>query len=212
MLNEKARDLENRSRFSGSMIDESCCFTSDTTIGENSHILRGSILNHSHIGSYSYVGKNALIQSATIGRYCSIANDVIIGLGAHPINMFSTSPLFYKTKNPLQIRLVEKDQDFEEYKSISIGNDVWIGARVVIMGGISIGHGAVLAAGSVVTRDVPPYAVVGGVPAKIIKFRFSEEVQNALLKTRWWEKEADEVYRQKDILSSICEGNAILEK
>ena len=188
-----ARDLHNQFRFKGAIIDKGCSFTTDSTIGQHSHILSGAIINQSHIGNYTYCSRNALIQNTTIGNYCSIANDVVMGLGAHPLHLFSTSPLFYRVNNPLKMKLVEKNLDFEEYQPIQVGSDVWIGTRAIIMDGVKIGHGAVIASGAVVTKDVPPYAIVGGIPSKILRFRFDDEKIKKLLHSKWWDKDLSEI-------------------
>lgn len=198
IINEKARDIENQRKFSNAIIDSGCCFTNDTTIGNHSRIMTGAIINHSHIGNYSYCNRNVLIQNTTIGNYCSIANDVIIGLGAHPTDDFSTSPIFYRISNPLKLNICLENSNFEEYKPIKIGSDVWIGARAIIMDGVIIGHGAVVAAGAVVSKDVLPYSIVGGVPAKIIKYRFEEGDVKKISHKRWWDKPAEEVFAKKE--------------
>ncbi|MET7030076.1 CatB-related O-acetyltransferase [Sediminicola luteus] len=203
LANQKARDIDNRRRFPQAIIDQNSSFTNGVTIGKNSHICSNCIVNNSHVGSYSYVNYGTLIQNTTIGNYCSIAHHVKIGLGAHPLNMFSTSPIFYKTKNALNVRVLQDDLDFQDYAHITIGSDVWIGANAIIMDGVTIGHGAVVAAGAIVSKNVPAYAIVGGVPAKIIRYRFTEEQRKAILKTRWWEKNAIDVQAMKDNLTEI---------
>jgi len=206
MVNQKSRDLDNKLRFSKATIGNSCSFTADVTVGEYSHIFGGAVINNSHIGSYTYLSQNILLQNTTIGNYCSISHDVILGLGAHPLDMYSTSPLFYKLVNPLRFPLVEINSTFTEYKPIIIGNDVWIGARVIVMDGVHVGDGAVLAAGAVVTKDVPPYAIVGGVPAKLIRYRFNENICKELLNSEWWNHNPETVYSQKEKLTLICQG------
>jgi acetyltransferase-like isoleucine patch superfamily enzyme len=155
--------------------------------------MKNSIVNNSVIASYTYIGKNCLIQNTTIGKFCSIANDVAIGLGEHPTDKFSTSPLFYRKNNPIKIQLLEKDLGFNEYESIAIGNDVWVGTRALIMNGVKIGTGAIIAANAVVTHDVPPYAVVGGSPARIIKYRFDDSEIANLMNMKWWEMELGDI-------------------
>lgn len=204
LANKNARDIINKRTFSNATIDSGCTFTSDTILGNYTHILKKCTINHSRLGNYTYVSDNGLIQNTTIGNYCSISNNVTIGLGLHPLSLFSTSPLFYRTNNTFKIKVIEKDLGFEEYKSTAIGSDVWIGARVIIIDGVKVEHGAVIAAGAVVTKDVPAYAIVGGVPAKLIRYRFSEHVREALLKTLWWEKNPQEVFDLKDELLEIC--------
>lgn len=186
LAKEGSRDINNHLRFKGAQIDAGCCINEKTEIEPNTHVLNNCIINFSKIGSYSYIGRYCIIQNTTIGKYCSIANDVFIGLGKHPTDLISTSPLFYRKRNTLKLQLVEKDFDFEEYANISIGNDVWIGTRAIIMDGLKIGTGAIIAANSVVTKDVPPYAIVAGVPAKIIKYRFQENKIDELLTSEWW--------------------------
>lgn len=204
LANNGARDIENQSRFRNSIIDSGSTFSLDTTVGKCTRILEGCVINWSQIGSYSYVNKNTLIQNAKIGNYCSIASNVKIGLGRHPINLFSTSTLFYTTKNTFNIKLIENDLDFQEYLPIIIEHDVWIGTGAIVMDGVRIGNGAIIAAGAVVTKDVAPFAIVGGIPAKIIKYRFSENIREQLLEKEWWLKEPHEVIEQYNELIDLC--------
>lgn len=190
------RDAHNKARFSKSIIDPGCSIDPTSVIDDNCHIIRNSMIIRSSIRSFSYVGRNSIIQNATVGSFCSIANDVFVGLGTHPTDHFTTSPLFYRTSNTFGKQVVDEDLDFNEYQAIEIGHDVWLGARAVIMDGVRIGHGAIVAANAVVTKDVPPYAIVGGVPAKLIKFRFPPEKIERLLASEWWLWPVDEIHNR----------------
>jgi len=183
---EGARDIHNKLRFRGVIVDRGCCINESSKIGEACHILNNSIILNSVINRFTYVGRDSIVQNASIGSFCSIANNVFIGLGLHPTNHFSTSPLFYRRSNTFNLPLIDKDKKFEEYKPIKIGNDVWIGSRAIVLDGVIIGDGAIIAAQSVVTKDVPPYAIVAGVPAKIIRNRFSPTKVHRMLELKWW--------------------------
>jgi len=142
----------------------------------NVQIMAGSIISQdSVIGEHSYIGHNTFISKAIIGRYCSIANNVSIGNGEHLIHKVSTSSLFY-----------DKPYDVLTSKDCLIGNDVWIGVDSIIRRGVTIGNGAIIGANSFVNKDVPPFAIVAGNPAKIIKFRFSPEQIDIIEKSNWW--------------------------
>ena len=114
---------------------------------------------HSTLGDYSYIGANSRLIYTHVGKFCSIAGNCAIGMGSHSIKNISTSPIFTVMKNAVGISW-SRDNKYEEYKVIEIGNDVWIGQRVMIMGGVHIGNGAVIGAGAIVTKDIPPYAIV----------------------------------------------------
>lgn len=138
------------------------------------------------IGSYSYIGRESYLNQVTTGSFVSIGPRCMIGLGDHPTSFPSTSPAFYSTLGQCGATFAT-DTIFEERRSISIGNDVWIGAGVFIKDGMTIGNGAVIAAGAVVIHDVPPYAIVGGVPGKILKYRFENDTIDKLQKLKWWD-------------------------
>lgn len=193
LSNEGARDIENRIRFKDAIIDKGCCIDTSSIIHSNVHLLENSIINNSEINSYTYLGKNCLVQNTKMGKFCSIANNVLIGLGKHPIDLFSTSTLFYRKNNTFNIDLITSNFDFQEYADISIGNDVWIGTSAIIMDGVSIGHGVIVAAGSVVTKDLPPYAIVAGVPARIIRYRFSDAKKEELIEQEWWNWDVEKI-------------------
>ncbi|MDP4208357.1 MAG: CatB-related O-acetyltransferase [Bacteroidota bacterium] len=159
----------------------------NSEIGEYNTLGDNVVLNNVQMESYSYINNNTDISNASIGKFCSIASEVIIGLGKHPTNFVSTHPAFYST-DKLFITFSDRDY-YKEYEKVSIANDVWIGTRVIISGGISIGNGAIIGAGALVTKDVPPYAIVGGVPAKIIRYRFDEDTISKLETSKWWEND-----------------------
>ena len=137
-----------------------------------------------NIGAFSYTGSR-LDFGVKVGRYCSIAvNSKVMGAELFP-NWVSTSPVFYNQDYHDQDASLLTHQ-MRQARKINIGNDVWIGADVVLKPEITIGDGAIIASNSVVTKDVPPYAIVGGVPAKIIKYRFDENLIKDLLHIQWW--------------------------
>ena len=140
------------------------------------------------VGDYSYgdiLLPGILTPGCSVGTYCSVGRDLIVRRRNQPVDRLSQTPLFYNRR----LGLVRRDTiSADRENPLTIGNDVWIGDRVTILAGCrSIGNGAVVAAGSVVTKDVAPYAVVGGVPAKRLRDRFSTELQVRLDATRWWE-------------------------
>jgi len=150
-----------------------------------------SMILESCIGSFTYVSVNTWILKGFIGKFCSIGPNCMFGWGIHPSrNFVSTHPIFYSTKKQAGITFSDIDY-LEERKSIKVGNDVWIGANVIVLDGITIGDGAIIAAGAVVTKDVPPYAIYGGVPAKLIHYRFEPEVIDFLINFQWWDKEQE---------------------
>jgi len=142
-----------------------------------------------NIGDFSYIGARSKVLNTTIGKYTGIGPDVHIGLGKHPSSDFvSTHPIFYSPKMQSGITFSNRSY-FDEFEKITIGNDVWVGARATILDGVDIADGAIIAAGAVVTQDVPPYAIVGGVPAKVLKYRFSRKQIDLLLQAKWWDRD-----------------------
>lgn len=157
----------------------------DADIDKTAAIKQKVRLYHSRVGRYSYVARNTLIQHADIGAFCSISEDCKIGMPSHPSDFVSTSPVFLEGGNYLGTNFASFP--YEDCPRTVIGNDVWIGVGAKIKSGLSIGDGAIIAAGAVVTRDVPDFAIVGGVPARLIRYRFDEETCRALKQSAWWE-------------------------
>ena len=153
------------------------------------------------IGAFSYVNDNAYIRcTRSIGRFCAIGPNAVIGMPEHSVKSISPHIIFpnqdsrwansfcsYADGNPMIEAIRKKQADELSTRGlITIGNDVWVGGNAVILRGVTIGDGAIIAAGAVVTKDVPPYAIVGGVPAKVIKYRFDPVTIDRLLKIQWW--------------------------
>ena len=169
---------------------------------------KGTSVSGSEIGYGTYVGSNTQLSNATIGRYCSIASNVKVVTATHPTKDFvSTSPMFFSTLKQTGKTYCNTSK-FNEFltlngRSVIIGSDVWIGENVTIKGGITIGHGAIIAMNACVTKDVPPYAIVGGVPAKIIKYRFTESDIQRLLSIKWWDKPEEWIIKHYNTFDDI---------
>lgn len=192
-----------KNRYKCAEIKETDNIDLKSKFGTGTTIYKGCTVFVSDIGDYTYVAEKAVICNATIGKFCSIGPAVRIGLGRHPASKFvSTHPAFFSTRKQAGISFVEEDV-YEESLPIFIGNDVWIGANAMIMDGISIADGAIVAAGAVVTKDVLPYTIVGGMPAKLISKRFNEQQINHLLNIKWWEKDIEWIKENSQLMQDI---------
>lgn len=198
--------------------EKNCIFEKNTEINYtncvfegNNRIAIGTKLENVKIGYGSYVGKDSFIIKSKIGRYCSIGPDVKIISGAHPTTKFvSTHPSFFSTRKQGGFTYVQNNKfaefayaDENEKFLVEIGNDVWIGDSARIMQGVHVGNGAIIAAGAVVTKDVPDYSIVGGVPAKVIKYRFEKDVIEALATIKWWDKSEDWIIQHAELFEDV---------
>lgn len=180
----------------------------------------GMNMVHPHSSFYGRMGLGSYIGSHThlnadIGRFTSIAPKVTCINGTHPLSVpfATTCPLFFslnRSKNPNK-ETFAKQQIINEYRQVDkergidirIGNDCWIGSGVTILGGVTIHDGAVVLTNATVTKDVPPYAIVGGVPARIIKYRYDNDTIDFLLRTKWWENSIEWFRENGDLLCDI---------
>lgn len=162
-------------------------------IAKSSKIRFKCLVVESNIDKYSYISENSTVLYCDIGAFTSIAANCNIGGASHPLEWVSTSPVFQSCSSVLKKRFAQIPYD--PYVRTVIGNDVWIGANSVIKAGVTVANGAVIGSGSVVTKDVGPYEIWGGNPAKIIRKRFDDETIEKLLKSEWWNM-SDEQLRE----------------
>lgn len=169
-----------------------------TSFEGNNYIGNNTCISFSEVGRYSYIGNNSSFDCTKIGRFCSIGDEVKVIAAQHPSSVFvSTSPVFYDKSSSIG-SFTGGEQLFPDYRfvpgsnyKVIIEDDVWVGSSSLIIGGVKIGRGAIVAASTVVTKDVEPFSIVGGVPAKLIKYRFEKEQIGAIIQSEWWNQSDD---------------------
>lgn len=185
----------------------SYAFVNGTKLEGNNVINDAVNINKSVIGFGTVIGYNSNLSNSLVGRFCSIASGAHIVIETHPLDMVSTYPSFFNTCNnyPFGKGKVTKNEFIQTINgfSIEIGNDVWIGANVTFKGGVKIGDGAVIGMNATVTKDVPPYAIVGGLPAKIIKYRMNDKQIKKMLKIKWWNWSPELIKERREDFSNI---------
>jgi len=158
---------------------------SGSTVDDTAAICAGARFYRSTLGRYSYVGRTTFITNTDIGNFCSIAGNCNIGGTGHPLDWVSTSSVFHKWDNILKKNFAR--HEYEIFEQTTIGNDVWIATNAMVKAGVTIGDGAVIGMGAVVTKDVGAYEIWAGNPARMIRKRFDDDTIQRLLATKWWD-------------------------
>lgn len=169
-------------------------------VGKNVRISPVYLLSDVEIGEYTYISTNSFVANTKIGKFCSIGPNFLCGWGVHPTNGLSTSPIFYSKEAKYTF---SKENKIDEHPQITIGNDVFIGANATVLEGIKIGDGAIIGAGAVVSKDIPPYAIAVGCPIQIKNYRFSEEVIAKLQKIKWWDFDEEKLQEVEQMFFNI---------
>jgi acetyltransferase-like isoleucine patch superfamily enzyme len=185
-LSSKWRLFELRCTHPDSHVHRGVHVDRRSTLGRSIVLFPRASIISSAIGDYTYVQQDSQVVGTDIGKFCSIGMEVQIGLPAHALDMASTHPAFYLRETPIP-RTFSATDKISMGKRTVIGHDVWIGQRAMLMGGVSVGTGAVIGAGALVTRDVPPYAIVAGAPARPMRYRFDEALRVRLLASPCWD-------------------------
>ena len=175
----------------------------DSVIDKNAAICSKTKFYRSEIGKYSYIGRNCFVTDVSIGNFTSISSDCYIGGTSHPLDWVSTSSVVHKWDNILKKNFARNE--FEIFSKTTIGNDVWIGNGAMIRAGVNIADGAVIGMGSIVTKDIGPYEIWGGNPAKFIRKRFDDETIKKLLESQWWNLSDEDVQKYAPYITNVEE-------
>lgn len=177
------------------------CILQEADVDATAAICSGVRFYRGKIGKYSYIGNNSFVSDTDIGNFTSISTDCYIGGTSHPTDWVSTSPVFHKWENIMKKNFAR--HEFEIFHRTIIGNDVWIGNRVMIKAGVKISNGVVIGMGSIVTKDIGPYEIWAGNPARMIRKRFPEEKIEKILETEWWNWEDTKIENFANIMNNV---------
>lgn len=189
-----------------------CDITEDSIFGRYVEIGQGSRIAHSQLGDYSYCDRFADIANATVGKFSNIASYVRIGATDHPMDKASQHHFHYRSDDYFED--AKRDDDWFAHRRTRraiIGHDTWLGHGAQVRPGITIGHGAVVAGGAIVTKDVAPYMVVAGLPAKPLRARYPDRIAERMTALAWWDWTHEELRRALDDFRALPAA-AFLEK
>jgi acetyltransferase-like isoleucine patch superfamily enzyme len=192
-------------RFRCAVIHNQVIVDSNSKLGDKTVLFDKVRLIDSVIGSCSYIQENSSLNAVDVGPYCSIAANVSIGLVNHPTHFLGTSPVFYDDTQPLPSAFVRGNLYQKQIPRTVIEADVWIGDGVKICAGVRIGVGAVIGAGAIVTRDIPPYSIAAGVPCRVVRSRFNDELCYRLRASAWWDLPAETLLELSPYFSNPAE-------
>jgi len=184
----------------------------DATLGRFTEIKERVAFSDSQLGDYSYVERQAEVIYAKIGKFCCIAANARINALEHPLERVSQHKMTYRANEYfLGAKLDSEFRARRQGRLVETGNDVWIGHGAIIKPGVKIGHGAAVAAGAIVTRDVPAYAIVAGVPARFLRWRFEPKVSARIIALAWWDWEHDRLAAAVEDMR-LLSADAFVEK
>ena len=186
------------------------CILQEAVVDRTAAICSGVRFYRGKIGKYSYIGNNSFVSDTDIGNFTSISTDCYIGGTSHPTDWVSTSPVFHKWENIMKKNFAR--HEFEIFRRTTIGNDVWIGNRVMIKAGVNIADGAVIGMGSIVTKDIGPYEIWAGNPARMIRKRFDDETIAALEEMKWWNWNDEKIELSSGVMTDVSKFIGMRDK
>lgn len=196
--------------YPGTVFQHGAAAHGDCSFGEGVSLGPNTKLHDCSVGRFTYFAGDSSLSRCRVGAFCSLGPGLEVGFGRHPTNFVSSYPSFYSAHSAGRADFGVVT-DFAEHLSVTIGNDVWIGAHCLVLDGVTIGDGALIPTGAVVTKDVPPYTMAGGVPARIIRARFSPEEIEFLLRLKWWERDLSWITAHaplfpdiKSLMEAVC--------